>query len=318
MLETPKEEVSTEFVRCWHNFNIPEIRDLAWLLFSPPLVNTYRGLATLQLVSDEQAATIWLKKLEHTRGSKLPKRSEFKRLGLYFEALIQHVLGLGRELSFLNYQLLAHHLQVNTHRDTLGEIDFIVENHRQQHTHLEAAVKFYLQDQPPPKPQTVSQANWLGPNAQDRLDIKFNRLFDKQLALSGHPRFAEQYPNCSAIHRRSHIFCGVLFHHWNDNANTPPALNPLCLRGHWVRHSEFATLLSAGNDHFVPLHKLEWLGGGQPPQTPIRAPAPQINQHRAQCFTRHAKNDQRELGRLMVVPDCWPQETQPEDKPAKS
>ena len=300
--ETPKEDVKPEFVRSWRQFRSPEIRDLAWLLFSPRLVNKYQHFSPLPLVNSEQAAMAWLDTLQASAANALPPRGEFKRLGYYFEALIHSAIPLLPAPYCANYQVLDSHLQVKYQSSTLGEIDFILQNTAAQKVHLEATVKFYLQIRSPSKETLNSQANWVGPNAHDRLDKKFDKLFSKQLPLSAGEAFITQYPAYRSIAHHQHLFCGILFHHWNDCAALPREVNPQCLRGHWVRRSEFASLLAMQRYQFKPMPKLEWLGGDSAHATGLAPVLPE----KSACFSRHDITDGKMLGRLMVVPDQWP------------
>ncbi|NRB43066.1 MAG: DUF1853 family protein [Pseudomonadales bacterium] len=108
-------------------------------------------------------------------------------LGTYFEALWEFLLEHGPYTD-----LLAKNIQVfsgqGSDRKTLGEMDFIYFCLRRQKTvHLEVAVKFYIACHllPPKRPVNVLPLSyWIGPQCNDRLDIKYTKLRDKQSRLA--------------------------------------------------------------------------------------------------------------------------------------
>lgn len=84
-----------------------------------------------------------------------------------------------------NYNLLYENVQVLEGNKTIGELDFIIEEKESKELiHLELAYKFYLFD-----PSISSQAikNWIGPNRNDSLHEKLEKLKSKQFPLLYHP-----------------------------------------------------------------------------------------------------------------------------------
>jgi hypothetical protein len=88
-----------------------------------------------------------------------------------------------------HYGLLAEEIQLNDQKQTLGAIDFILEDNANGFQHWEVAIKFYL----------LHNGLWFGPNAHDRLDKKLNHMLNHQLTMSQHPCFLNQYPNWNPI-----------------------------------------------------------------------------------------------------------------------
>ncbi|MFV0575612.1 MAG: DUF1853 family protein [Vibrio sp.] len=107
------------------------------------------------------------------------------RLGFWYQHLChQHFL------SHPNYQVLAEEVQLNHEGKTIGAIDFILQNTRnQQVEHWEVAVKFYM----------LFDGLWYGPNSRDRLDLKLAHMLDHQLSMSQHPAFKALYPELDQI-----------------------------------------------------------------------------------------------------------------------
>jgi hypothetical protein len=169
----------------WRRWRHPVVRDLAWVLASPPLLQPRgTGLRWLNTAWGERAfraSEDWLAALDqhpaplHDLLTKRPGR-----LGSYFESLLLFWLSWpGNPL----YRLVGHNLAVRTKTRTLGELDFLVEE-RQSGTlqHWEVAVKFYLGVAP-----GGAHADWIGPGLRDRLDLKVERLLQHQLGLTTRP-----------------------------------------------------------------------------------------------------------------------------------
>ena len=94
------------------------------------------------------------------------------RLGLYFERLWHFWLADDPATT-----LLAHNVAVREDGRTLGEFDCLYHCAvRDRCVHLELAVKFYLWDE--------DTRHWLGPGARDRLDLKLEHLWQRQIRLS--------------------------------------------------------------------------------------------------------------------------------------
>lgn len=98
------------------------------------------------------------------------------------------VLGMQAEACFeayiinsKNYTLLAANLQINGEKETLGELDYIIENHNTHIIeHIELACKFYLYDT---AAGVSEEEKWIGPNRKDRLSEKLEKVRLKQFPL---------------------------------------------------------------------------------------------------------------------------------------
>ncbi|WP_046758742.1 DUF1853 family protein [Kordia jejudonensis] len=92
-----------------------------------------------------------------------------------------------------NYKILYENVQIKKDKNTIGELDFIIEElQSNQIIHLELAYKFYLYD------PTISQNplhNWIGPNRRDSLKEKIDKLQQKQFPLLHHEATIAQLHN---------------------------------------------------------------------------------------------------------------------------
>ena len=84
-------------------------------------------------------------------------------------------------LSNTRYNLKAKNLQIIAEKQTLGELDFIIENHiSKEIIHLEMVYKFYFY-----RPEI--KGSWIdklvGPNAKDKLRYKLDKLKDHQFPI---------------------------------------------------------------------------------------------------------------------------------------
>ena len=86
--------------------------------------------------------------------------------------------------SSTNYDVLYENIQLVEHKKTIGEIDFILSNQNTKELiHLELAYKFYLYD---PNISSEEINNWIGPNRNDSLKEKLDKVKSKQFPLLYH------------------------------------------------------------------------------------------------------------------------------------
>jgi hypothetical protein len=80
-----------------------------------------------------------------------------------------------------NYDLLHENIQIVQGNNTIGELDFIVQEiETKEIIHVEVAYKFYLLD---PSISEDPIKNWIGPNRNDSLHEKLVKLKKKQFPL---------------------------------------------------------------------------------------------------------------------------------------
>ncbi len=174
------------------HYREPAVRDLGWVIASPPLLAGGLGGAISATWCGERYVAMqeWLMALDREPAALqawLAHRAS-RRLGLYFEALLGFWLAHGPGMS-----LARERAQVWRDGQTLGEFDFLFRDAQRPgrfhsppfHTsliHWEAAIKLYLHV-PPQEATAGTEPQWWGPNARDCLEYKLARLHTHQLRL---------------------------------------------------------------------------------------------------------------------------------------
>ena len=253
-----------QFAQRWGHLRQPHVRDLAWLLDAPGLLDAAHPQWQGKIAAPDPvsaAVGAWLARLDHDPAeleAALGARPTI-RLGLYAEKLMafyyqQH----GR--------LVAHGLQVRaTRNDTVGEFDFLLDAGPDGLEHIEFATKFYLLEG-----EAASRFDtFVGPNLADSLGAKMRKIFDKQLALGTHPAAQALLPR--PVIRARALVKGWLFYPLGSNAAMSGISAPHC-RGFWCALSDIPSLEA---QRYVVLPRLQWLA-------PYQAQAPQALLDRAQ------------------------------------
>ena len=151
-------------------------------------------------------------------------------------------------------QVLGATLQVFHDKRTIGELDCLIKQ-CDQNLHLEIVYKFYLYD-----PSISPELNrWIGPNRNDSLVQKLQKLKEKQLPLLHHPeavkRLSELKLNSSKFTQQLY-FKAQLFVPLNTQQVHFPFVNEQCIAGFYLRPDD----LTFFQDHlfYIP-SKLDWL-----------------------------------------------------------
>jgi hypothetical protein len=285
------------------------VRELAWVIASPPLVSgsfERNGFVTqwwsdtacwqefkdclVALRSLDQNPQVLIKHLNTTSS---------KRLGLRFEALIAFWL---QEIS-PNFTLLAQNIQLNeiagdTRSRTIGEVDFIMKERQSGKViHLEVAVKFYLGTSPFNDPY-----RWFGTNINDQLGKKVAHLqqHQTQLLLQHEAQIA------FAIDERHCLLKGRLFYPFtvsSTRAISPQGVTSHHLRGHYLFYDESTSF----SQSVIQLEKSEWLATLSHSEIEKRCDLHVFLQEQsAYCYASIEKNQQgkkEERGRIFCLPD---------------
>ena len=235
----------------------PAVRDLAWLLFSPDLLSTSCAGAPLAHPAadgNERETTLaWLATLDRDPAALHAQvhKPSLTRLGFYAEALLEYFLTHGPHA-----RLIAANIPLRTAGLTLGEVDFLLQNARGERLHWELAVKFYLHIGEGNGAATL--AHYVGPNLQDRFDLKHARLLNHQLSLSARDEFA--LLGFEGPWRAELFVKGRLFYR-DDGlglaSDAPAELAENHLRGWWKTASEWRD--SKGDELFASLPRLGWM-----------------------------------------------------------
>jgi len=297
----------------------PLVRDLAWLLSSPPLLRAQPPsgeLADVFETADEAAATAaWLLELDrdpsHLRQAIAATR--IVRLGRYAECLLGYFLQCGPAA-----RLVAANVALRLAGRTIGECDFLVETATGRRLHWELAVKCYLHA----GGDRGELADYVGPNLQDRFDLKLAHLLGHQLPLSAREEFAAL--GHAGPWRAQMFVKGWLFYRWRGAAPTARAVDPAHLRGFWVTRSEWLAFCADRPGALrVVLPRLAWLAPRPPvadeevdalglssPVVLLQRLTQQTGPTMVAAFERGAGETGRwrETERGFVVPDDWPEQ----------
>lgn len=292
-------------------FNHQVVRDLAWCCSSTPLLvdvpDQHISIWPTDAMYDER----WLADLDQAPQVLIDELSQLKstRLGIYYEGLWrfywQH---------HPRYRLLAHNLQIVEQGQTLGAFDFIVQD-GETIWHSEAAVKFYLGL--PGQTQPFSEwSHWIGPNCNDRLDIKVERMLEHQLPLRFHPASQSALAALVTGENWHSALClqGYLFYPTHQAMPAPRHAHPHHLRGYWWYLSQFD---AAATYYWLVLPRHQWLSPARTADIHALLSRDQLRdylQHwvgdrdRPQLIAAVSKQDDawEEKLRGFVVPDHWP------------
>jgi hypothetical protein len=306
------------------SFHDPAVRDLAWLLFSPDLLSVSRAGAPLArpaaTESERETTLVWLAALDRDPAALHAQvhKPSLTRLGFYAEALLEYFLMHGPHA-----RLIAANIPLRTAERTLGEVDFLLANLRGERLHWELAVKFYLHIGEGHGAATL--AHYVGPNLQDRFDLKYARLLNHQLGLSARDEFASL--GFEGPWRAELFVKGRLFYRddgRNDRilaSNLPPELAGDHLRGWWKTASEWRDSKTDGL--FASLPRLGWMAertlSAQESDALVEQAAvlservatlsSPVMVARYERYDGHdcaAGNVWREHSRGFIVPDEWP------------
>ena len=298
------------------------VRDLAWSCFGPPLIQDFSPLSASNQALESNFELSpqrrqWLADLDSNPAPlhQYLQSHKQRRLGLYFESLWHFFI-----LHDPHLDLISHNLAVRNRHKTLGEFDLILFcQATERFIHLELAVKFYLQQQSSQRLKDVYQpySRWLGPNSNDRFDIKLRRLLDHQTQLSQTTEGKHCLNELEIDTIAPQIALkGCLFY---SQPQTLPE-HEILASEHWRgRHYKLREIIEHINDneHFSIVDKSQWLSPCfTQTDEGLLSPA-QLYNH----LEHHFQQQQRplmiasmidisqgfyETGRFFVTPDDWP------------
>ncbi|HVE06983.1 MAG TPA: DUF1853 family protein [Paraburkholderia sp.] len=294
----------------------PVVRDLAWLLFSPDLLCAQppRGVLAAPFESSAEAAAAfaWLVVLD-AHAAPLHQHvaaARVTRLGRYAECLLGWFLQHGPAA-----QLIAANVALRRGGLTLGECDFLVETASGRRLHWELAVKCYLHA----GDGRAQLADYVGPNLQDRFDVKLERLLQHQLPLSAREEFASL--GYRGPWEPQMFVKGWLFYRNNETPADPPQIAPAHARGWWTTRASWPAFAAAHEGVWTVLPRLQWLSRRRRTRAEQSAPwldaaalAAQFAAHSGPTmvasFVEDARGEWVEQSRGFVVPDDWPERAQ--------
>lgn len=187
-------------------------RELMWLLNVDPL---WQSEPSIDCVPLKKICNGSITEIANNLSSEWAWHGAPKRLGRRFESLLTALFEHTEQC-----KLLKHGLVVRSQKQTLGELDYLIQL-RSTVLHLEVAIKFYA---------GVGSSSdrsrhyaWIGPSCQDRLDIKINHLLHRQLQLSRteHGQQALDQNDLPIPDQTLGLIYGYLIQPWNDVGHLP-------------------------------------------------------------------------------------------------
>lgn len=172
------------------------------------------------------------------------------RLGHLAERIVSELIKAST-----NYNVLYESIQLIEDKKTIGEIDFILEDIRtKQLIHMELAYKFYLFD---PSISSKSINNWIGPNRNDSLKDKLEKLKRKQFPLLYH-HSTGKILNKIKIDTISQTLCLLvsLFIPYEYSTHFNP-LYEKYIKGYYLDLETFISLNHPDKTYYIPA-KTEW------------------------------------------------------------
>lgn len=159
------------------------------------------------------------------------------------------------------YEVLAENLQIISDKIILGELDFLVKDkENNQLIHVELACKFYLFD--PNRKVENEFSPWVGPNQNDFLDRKIDKLKNKQLPLLYTPEcikllsttIGEYTPEdiTQQVHLPSNLYLPY------GTSEIPGNINPKAVKGFWLQPDELESDAFKSSQFYLP-PKGDWL-----------------------------------------------------------
>ncbi len=253
----------------------PALRDLEWLLSSPPLLSA-ETCALVEKESTSQLLTEFRDKVltGETNASSLAEEilrtPRHYKLGIYCEALLGHCIKTSRI-----FPCITSHLPVFLNQRSVGEFDFLVRTPQGRAEHWELAVKFYCLDDRIEKGMKASAADFLGPEGRDSLGMKLEKLLNRQIVLSKTAAGANalQAWGLNAQDLKARVFSrGCFFYPWTLVRNKTESAKQLIVadflhaesaEGIWVRSSELAgalpQILRGRSAKFAVRERLGWI-----------------------------------------------------------
>ena len=252
----------------WEAYQRPYVRDLAYVLTCPNVLTEWLDFAPHQNTHtvSVHSANFWrkqfeayqqrLEELDTTNAYQaltryLLKRPSPNRLGFHFEGLLSFWLADGFARKLHPYETLASNVQLYNGKQTTGELDLILYNHKEHlMEHWELAIKFFM-GSPPFEP-----INWVGMNSNDNLQRKMTHMQTKQFCSvwvdtknHGKVKIDKRY---GVIKGR--FFLPINRHHFSY----PTWLTPTFPMHEWCDKTDSETLASINIIKLRAAHYIEW------------------------------------------------------------
>jgi len=175
------------------------------------------------------------------------------RLGHQIEYVCKQLLDASEK-----YEVLLHNIPIQKEKQTIGEIDFIIQEiATQQLVHVELTYKFYIIDTEIKDP--ILQL--IGPNRCDAFNVKLAKIKNDQFSLIhtdiGRTTLLKKGINTSNIQQQV-CYKAQLFQPYKSLLLDIQPLNSHCIVGYWLRITEFNSAEFRHQKFYVP-SKSEWV-----------------------------------------------------------
>ena len=194
---------------------------------------------------------------------------EFPQLDLmnFFPAPFPNNIRLGHQMEYVfkqlleyseGYEVVLHNLPIRQDKITLGEIDFIVKDIKNNKlVHVELTYKFYIIN--PEIPDPLHQL--IGPNMHDAFFAKMQKIKNKQFPLLHSDEAINVLINNNIYDINIEPQCcfkAQLFEPYENKSLNLLPLNVNCIVGYWLRFDVFNTSEFTDNKFYIP-SKSEWV-----------------------------------------------------------
>ena len=216
-----------------------------------------------QCVGFLKTPSLWEKKQFDIRQFKFPSLA----LHSFVPKTIPQNIRLGHRMEYVfqqlveyseAYEVVLYNLPIRQGKNTLGEIDFILKDSKNdQLIHVELTYKFYIID--PDISEPIHRL--IGPNRRDKFFTKMEKIKNIQFPLLHSKEGAETLNDYSIDHSKiEHQCCfkAQLFHPYGNKAVDIGSLNKDCLAGYWLRFDDFNKPEFSNAQFYVPT-KSEWV-----------------------------------------------------------
>lgn len=241
------------------HFQHPAVRDLAWAICSPPLLEDSEGKLSFHILDEEwmqdrfQRDFEWLLSLDKDPfilHDFLNQRAT-RLVGKKFEALIEFWLTQSPW-----FEVVASNIQFHSDNGTKGEVDFLVRDlYSEEFLHIEAACKYYWSES--------NSSDWyslIGPNRKDRLGLKMQK-FKRQTGIFKTAEGKEFLRNSGLSHPTPVVWLkGYFFYpfHQLDGAVFPKFANKHHHAGWYVFTDQIDAFASTPRQ-WVVLPRTHWI-----------------------------------------------------------